>query len=125
MDWDGHHDFGVPGGLPGFGVCIPSLDSLPLGSAVLEPDFDLDLAELQGVGYLGPLGEGQVLLAVELLLQLQELLAGERRPPPPVLPRGCGVVGTIRVLGALLQGTRGVLLLVGSLAGDVIIRAVI
>jgi len=57
----------------------PRLDSLPLGTPVLEPDLDLDLAEAQLARDHGALSQRQVLLAVELLLELQQLVAGERR----------------------------------------------
>lgn len=118
MDWDGYHDFGVSGGLPSFGVCIPSLDPLPLGSAVLEPYFHLDLAEFEGMCDLGALRKGQVLLTVELLLQLQELFAGEGRSSSSVLASRGAVTGRIGVLGTLLWG---VFFFMGRLAGDVII----
>lgn len=52
-------------------------DALPLGPAVLEPDLHLDLGELQGVRDLRPLRQGQVLLGMELLLELEQLLARE------------------------------------------------
>jgi len=60
------------------------LDSLPLGTPVLEPYLDLDLAEAQLTRDHRPLGQGQVLLAVELLLQLEQLVASERRPSSPM-----------------------------------------
>ena len=47
----------------------PSLHPLPLGSPVLEPDLHLDLGQPQVVGYLGPLGKTEILLAVEFLQQ--------------------------------------------------------
>jgi len=58
------------------------LDSLPLGSPVLEPNLHLDLAEAQLTGDQRPLGQRQVLLAGELAFQLHQLVAAERRPPP-------------------------------------------
>jgi len=60
------------------------LDSLPLGAPVLEPDLHLDLAEAQLARDHRALGQRQVLLAVELLLELEQLVARERRPPSPV-----------------------------------------
>ena len=42
---------------------------LGLGPSVLEPDFDLGFAELQLFGELGPLGDGQILLLLELVLK--------------------------------------------------------
>ena len=49
----------------------PGLDALPLGTPVLKPDLDLYLAETQLTRDHGALGQRQILLAVELLLQLQ------------------------------------------------------
>ena len=43
--------------------------------SVLEPDLDLGLGELELVGELGSLGDGEVLLLPELLLQRRQLLA--------------------------------------------------
>jgi len=56
------------------------LQSLGLGSAVLEPDLHLGLRQGQHGGELGPLGDGQVLLLEELPLQGQELGGGEGGP---------------------------------------------
>lgn len=49
-DMDGYRDddLGIPGGLPCLGVGIAGLHPFPLGPAVLEPDFHLHLAELEG-----------------------------------------------------------------------------
>ena len=44
------------------------LDALGLGAPILEPDLDLGLGELELVGELGSLGDGEVLLLPELLL---------------------------------------------------------
>ena len=109
MDWYRHHDLAVVSPASSSGS-YPGLDSLPLGSPVLEPDLDLHLGQPEVVSYLGPLGQTQILLAVELLtrsrgqtsdliltltltdlLQLQELLAGEGRPPPPGLALTAGL----------------------------------
>ena len=60
------------------------LDALPLGAPVLKPDLDLYLAEAQLAGDHRALGQRQVLLAVELLLQFEQLVAGERRAAPTV-----------------------------------------
>lgn len=49
MHGNGHHDFGVPDGLPGSVVDVAGFDPFPFGPAVLEPDFDLDLAEFERV----------------------------------------------------------------------------
>jgi len=64
----------------------PGLDALPLGSPVLKPDLDLDLAETQLTRDHRALGQRQVLLAVKLLLQLEQLIAGERRTSSPMSP---------------------------------------
>lgn len=42
-------------------------------------DLDLGLGQVQGVGELGPLRDGQVLLLAELSLQCQQLRGSERR----------------------------------------------
>ena len=60
------------------------LEPLGLGPPVLEPDLDLCLGELELGGELGPLGDGQVLLLPELLLQAVQLLGRERRSRLPV-----------------------------------------
>lgn len=46
----------------------------------------LCLSEHEGGGHLEALGPGQVLIQLELVLQLQQLLAGEGRSGPPTLP---------------------------------------
>lgn len=98
---DGHHYFGVPHRLPRAVVDVSGLDALPLGAAVLEPDLHLHLAELERVRDLRALGERQVLLAVELLLQLEQLLAGERGPSAAALARRAA--GGQRLLRATLE----------------------
>ena len=60
------------------------LEPLGLGPPVLEPDLDLGLGELELGGELGPLGDGQVLLLTELLLQAVQLLGCEGGPGLPV-----------------------------------------
>jgi hypothetical protein len=60
------------------------LDPLGLGAPVLEPYLDLGLSELELVGELGPLRDGEVLLLPELLLQGVELLGGEGGARLPV-----------------------------------------
>ena len=60
------------------------LEPLGLGPPVLEPDLDLGLGELELGGELGPLGDRQVLLLPELLLQAVQLLGREGRPRLPV-----------------------------------------
>ena len=49
---------------------------LPLHAPVLEPDLDLPLRQTEGVRNLDPPPPGQVAVEVELLLQLQCLVAG-------------------------------------------------
>jgi len=68
---------GGVGGQPHL-VNLGLLESLGLGPTVLEPDFDLRFRQLEVLGELGPLGDGQVLLLLELVLQGEELLGGER-----------------------------------------------
>ena len=53
---------------------------LLLHAAVLEPDLDLGLIQLQGPRYLYPTRPGQVLVEMELLFQLGQLLGGEVGP---------------------------------------------
>ena len=54
---------------------------LLLHAAVLEPDLDLGLVQLQGPRYLYSTRPGQVLVEMELLLQLGQLLGGEVGSP--------------------------------------------
>ena len=49
---------------------------LPLHAAVLEPDLDLALGEAERVGDLDAAAPRQVAVEMELLLQLQRLVAG-------------------------------------------------
>ncbi len=56
----------------------------------MEPDLDLGLGELELVGELCPLRDGEVLLLTELLLQRVQLLGregGARLPVGFVLPQ--------------------------------------
>jgi len=53
-------------------------------SPVLEPDLDLGLTQLKLVGELRSLGNRQVLLLLELILERHQLLGGERGPGLPV-----------------------------------------
>jgi len=48
---------------------------LPFHPPVLEPDLDLPFRQAQGVGDLYPSPPGQVAVEVELLFQLQRLVA--------------------------------------------------
>ena len=66
MDWYRHHDLAVVSPASSSGS-YPGLDSLPLGSPVLEPDLDLNLRQPQVVSYLGSLGQTEMLLAVKFL----------------------------------------------------------
>lgn len=63
-------------------LCL--LQSLRLGPSVLEPDLHLGLGQPQRTRELRPLGDAQVLLVPELLLEGQELLGGEGRSRFPV-----------------------------------------
>ena len=73
---------------------------LELHPPVLEPDLDLSLCEAQGVRHLDPPSPRQVVVRVELLLQLQRLVARVRlSPSPPESVRACyghpGVEGMV------------------------------
>jgi hypothetical protein len=62
-----------------------------ISPSILEPDLDLGLGELELVGELCPLRDGEVLLLAELLLQGVQLLGGEGGAGLPVglvLPQG-------------------------------------
>ena len=75
----------------GRGVHLRLRDSLRLRPPVLEPDLDLSLRDVQAGCELRPLGDAEVGLLLVLLLQLAQLLGGERRPWLPVrsvLPQG-------------------------------------
>ena len=128
---DGNDYFGVPGRLPGFVVDVSGFDPFPLGAPVLEPDLHLHLAQLERMRDLRALGERQVLLAVELLLQLQQLLAGERRPPPPVLPAaaasrpGPAAAGTVHVRAVVQTSSAAVRVLLVAHGREVVVRAVV
>lgn len=132
---DGHHYFGVPGRLPGLVVHVSSLHAFPLRAPVLEPDLHLHFAQFERMRDLGALGEGQVLLAVELLFQLQQLLAGERRPPPPVLPaasaprtsssRPGAAGGPVQVRTFIQTSPSSVSVLFVAHGGEVVVRAIV
>ena len=87
MDRNWNHNLGVMCSSCPSSRSNTSLDTLPLCPPVLEPDLDLDLGQTEVVGNLRPLAEAEILLAVELLLELQQLLAGEGGPPSPGLAR--------------------------------------
>ena len=63
-----------------FLLLVQLLDGLDLlfklHPSVLEPDFDLPLGETKLVSHLYPPPPGEVVVGVELLLQLQGLVAG-------------------------------------------------
>lgn len=71
---------------PSASVDYSGLDPLPLGASVLKPDLDLDLTKSQLMSDLRSLRQRQILLAVELLLQLQQLFAREGRSTASVTP---------------------------------------
>ena len=52
----------------------------PLHPPVLEPDFDLALAQVENVCDLDPPTAREVAVEVELFFQLQRLVSGVRRP---------------------------------------------
>lgn len=56
---------------------------LELHPPVLEPDLDLSFGEAEGVRHLDPPSPRQVVVGVELLLQLERLVAGVRLPSSP------------------------------------------
>ena len=60
-----------------------ALGPLPLHPAVLEPDLDLALGEVERHGDLVPPQPREVITFYELSLQLRDLLPSEGRPLPP------------------------------------------
>ena len=58
---------------------------LPLGPAVLEPDLDLGLGQVEAEGEVEPLAHGEVAGRLELVLEADQLLVGEGCPRPPRL----------------------------------------
>jgi len=63
-------------------LCL--LEALGLCPSVLEPDLHLRLRQPERRGELSPLGDAQVLLLPELLLQREQLLCGEGSAGLPV-----------------------------------------
>lgn len=61
------------------------LQSLGFGPPVLKPNFDLSLRQVERVGELGSLGDGEVLLLAKLALQRQQLGGSEGRTRFPVV----------------------------------------
>lgn len=61
------------------------LQSLGFGPPVLEPNFDLSLRQVERVGELGSLSDGEVLLLAKLALQRQQLGGSEGRARFPVV----------------------------------------
>lgn len=61
------------------------LQSLGFGPPVLEPYFDLSLRQVERVGELGSLGDGEVLLLAKLALQRQQLGGSEGSARFPVV----------------------------------------
>ncbi len=114
VHWNRHDDLGLlrpsfPSGSTAPGpralappVDDPGLDPLPLGPSVLEPDFHLDLAEFEMSRDVRSLGEGQVFFAVELLLELEQLLAGEGGAAASRLP-AAAVASVLQPGGVVLR----------------------
>lgn len=61
------------------------LQSLGFGPPVLKPNFDLSLRQVERVGELGSLGDGEVLLLAKLALQRQQLGGSEGSARFPVV----------------------------------------
>ena len=61
------------------------LQSLGFRPPVLKPYFDLGLRQVERVGELGSLGDGEVLLLAKLALQRQQLGGSEGRARFPVV----------------------------------------
>ena len=59
---------------------------LPFHAAVLEPDFDLSLAEAKRVGDFDPSSSGEISVEVELFFQLKDLVARVGRPCSLAIP---------------------------------------
>ena len=55
-------------------------DPLLLGASVLEPDLDLGVSQLQILGEVCSLSDGEVGLALVLVLQFLQLVGGEGCP---------------------------------------------
>ena len=60
------------------------LETLGFGAPVLKPNLDLRFGEGEGIGKFGALGDGEILLLVELALEGEQLLRRKRRPRLPV-----------------------------------------
>ena len=58
---------------------------LPLGPAVLEPDLDLGLGQVEAEGEVESLAHREVAGRLELVLEADQLLVGEGCPRPPGL----------------------------------------
>lgn len=69
--------------LPVLLIYLRLLDALVLGSAILKPDFDLSLRQLQPIGQLASASPRNVLVSMELDLEPERLLAAERGALPP------------------------------------------
>lgn len=79
----------TPGGCPAAALLV--LLFFPLHAAILEPDLDMPLGQVQHDGQLYPAWPRDVLVEQELLLQLQQLRASVGRARPLVLLGFCGV----------------------------------
>ena len=69
---------------------LPLALLLPLGASVLEPDLHLGLGEAQGRGDGMTVEHGQIVGALETVLQDSELVHGERGADPPASALGAG-----------------------------------
>lgn len=76
-------------------LTCPHGSSMVLCSIPPGPRY-LCLSEHQRCGHLKTLGSGQILVELELVLQLQELLAGECCAGPTALPHQAGLWGSCR-----------------------------
>lgn len=80
----------------------------PLHSAILEPDLYLTFRQAEGMRDLDPTPPRQVAVEVELLLQLQRLVPGVRRPLPLRLAvrvhRACGTKFNVSAYSVIACG---------------------
>ena len=76
---------------------------LELHAPILEPDLDLPLGETELVRHLYPSPARQVVVGVELLLELERLVAGVRLPTsPPQAMRAVTFRGQVTFVGHVI-----------------------